>query len=501
MYNLHHKEFAMKTRIVLSYLEKLLCRPHAGLLAVLLLIGTSCEDVLMEEPKTVAAELFYNTAEEVEVAVNAIYSPWRTNTHAVYSGVLDIHTDYGYGRGSYAQYNDFQGMNANNINRTAGFWNFMYLSIRNANLVIANAPGGTDISQEDIDMNVAEAKFMRAFSYFHLVRNWGGVPLRTEETMIDKDLARSSEAEVYDLILADLAEAELNLPDEPKHIGRPNKLAAKTLLADVYLTLGRFAEARDKANEVIQSNEYSLVPVATSADFQKIFGPTVTTTPEEIFYFKHIRLDGYGNYLPWILNHPSTGKFAFGGAYAHYGESTDPFYTTWDDADLRKEMWDIVNFGLGATTMVSSKFIDPEAPTSSDAGNDSPQYRYAEVLLIYAEAATRAAGAPTPEAVEALNKVHRRAYGYPANTPSAVDFNIGDYDEQSFVDLVIKERGYEFIFEGKRWFDLKRTGTADEILLANRGITIADSHYLWPIPVGEISFNDAINPEHQNPGY
>ena len=60
------------------------------------------------------------------------------------------------------------------------------------------------------------------------------------------------------------------------------------------------------------------------------------------------------------------------------------------------------------------------------------------------------------------------------------------------MDLVIKERGYEFIFEGKRWFDLKRTGTADEILLANRGITIADSHYLWPIPVGEISFNDAI---------
>lgn len=491
----------MKTSIVLSNLLKVVSAPHAGLLVLLLLASSSCEDVLVEKPKTVAAELFYNTAEEVEVAVNAIYSPWRSVTHAVYSGVLDIHTDYGYGRGSYAQYNDFQGMNANNINRTAGFWNFMYLSIRNANLVIANAPNGADISQEDIDQNVAEAKFMRAFTYFHLVRNWGGVPLRTVETMEEKDLARSSESEVYDLILADLQEAEVNLPDEPKHVGRPNKLAAKTLLADVYLTLEMYPEARDKANEVIQSNEYSLVPVATEEDFQKIFGPTVVTTSEEIFYFKHVRIDGQGNYLPWILNHPSTGNFAFGGAYAHYGNSADPFYTTWDDADLRKGMWDIVNFGLGATTMVSSKFIDPNAPTQNDSGNDSPQYRYAEVLLIYAEAATRAAGGPTPEAVEALNKVHRRAYGYDPNAPSPVDFVISDYDEESFVDLVIQERGYEFIFEGKRWFDLKRTGKADEILLANRGITIAPTHYLWPIPVNEMNFNDALNASDQNPGY
>ena len=115
--------------------------------------------------------------------------------------------------------------------------------------------------------------------------------------------------------------------------------------------------------------------------------------------------------------------------------------------------------------------------------------------------ATRAAGAPTAEAVEALNKVHRRAYGYDPNAPSPADVNIADYDEESFVDLVIQERGYEFIFEGKRWFDLKRTGKADEILLANRGIAIAPVHYLWPIPVNEMNFNDALNASDQNPGY
>src|SRR5690606_33090670 len=127
------------------------------------------------------------------------------------------------------------------------------------------------------------------------------------------------------------------------------------------------------------------------------------------------------------------------------------------DGDLRKQMWDVINFGLGTTTIVSKKFIDNAAVGNNDAGNDAPEYRYADVLLMYAEAATRAAGAPTPEAVEALNKVHRRAYGYPPNAASPVDFAAEDYDEESFVDLVIQERGYEFIWEGKRWFDLKRT--------------------------------------------
>jgi len=493
----------MKIQFVFSSLFEMVRRPQAGLATILVLLAaTSCDDLLVESPRKVAVENFYNTAEEVETAVNAIYSPWRSNTHAVYTGVLDIHSDFGYGRGSYAQFNDFQGLNANNINRVAGFWNFMYLSIRNANIVIQNAPLGDDISQEDVDRYVAEARFMRAFSYFHLVRNWGGIPLRTELNMTVKDLKRSSVDEVYALILADLQVAESNLSDEPEHIGRPNKLAAKTLLADVYLTLGQYDKARDKSSEVIQSNEYSLVPVVAYTDFQKIFGPDVITTSEEIFYFKHSRLPGQGNYLLWILNHPSTKLYTFGGAYAHYGNAADPFYTNWDDADLRKDLWDVINFGLGTTTTVSKKFIDNAAVGANDAGNDSPEYRYADVLLMYAEAATRAAGAPTAEAVEALNKVHRRAYGYDPAAPSPVDFVQSDYDEQSFVDLVLQERGYEFVWEGKRWFDLKRTGTAAEVLLANRGISIAPSHYLWPIPVDELNFNQALDPAtDQNPGY
>ncbi|WPP48018.1 RagB/SusD family nutrient uptake outer membrane protein [Catalinimonas niigatensis] len=470
-------------------------------LLLLILSLYACEDNLMEEPKSVTAENFYNTPEEVEAGVNAIYNPMRFN-RAEYIAVLDAHTDWGYGRGSRANYNDFEGFNSGNINVSTGRWNAFYESIRNANLVIQNAPDGTSISQEEVDGFVAEAKFLRALAYFDLVRNWGGVPLRTEENMTDINVSKSTADEVYELILSDLMEAENDLPEEPGNIGRPTTYAAKTLLADVYLTLERFEEASQKAKEVMDSNRFALVPASSIEDLQwNLFGPEILTSTEEIFSFKYMRHPGQGNFMLWILNHPSTSLFNFGGAYAHYSDSANTFYTNWDDADLRKALWDQIDFGLGSTTLVSKKYIDPSAVSQNGAGNDLPIYRYAEVLLIYAEAASRVAGGPTPETMEALNQVHRRAYGQNPSSPSSVDFSIEDYDAETFLDLVLQENAYEFQFEGKRWLDLKRTGRAAEAIMDVKGISIAEKHYLWPIPPEELSFNEAMSVEDQNPGY
>lgn len=491
----------MKNMLLFRNLTNIHPAGRGLMVSVMLLLFLSCEDALVEEPKMVVEENFYNTPEEVATAVNAIYSPLRTENQQTYISTLECHTDYGYGRGSFAQFNDFQGMNSNNINRVAGFWNAFYLSIRNANLVIINAPGGGS-APEEMAKYVAEAKFMRALNYFHLVRNWGPIPLRTEVNMEDLALPKSSEADVYTLILEDLQQAELDLPEEQRLLGRPTKHAAKTLLADVLLALERYDEARDKALEVINTDNFSLVPVANRDDFQKIFGPDVINTPEEVFYLKYLREPGQGNYLPWVFNHPSTGLYSFGGSYAQYSDASDPFYKNWDDGDLRKRLWDMVDFGLGDSTLVSRKFIDPAAIGDNDAGNDFPIYRYAEVLFIYAEAAARSAGGPTPEAMEALNQVHRRAYGLDPLLPSAVDFLPENYDLNSFVDLVLQQKAYEFQFEGKRWLDLKRTGKAQEILMKNRGITIAEAHFLWPIPVSELDYNPALDPgTDQNPGY
>ena len=492
----------MKKNLLFPYVKNITFRGVAFLGLALILIFTSCEDLLEEKPKSVTEENFYNTAEEVQTAVNAIYSPLRSENQTTYIATLECHTDYGYGRGSFAQYNDFQGMNSNNINRVAGFWDAFYLSIRNANIVIKNAPDGDAISQEDINKYVAEAKFLRALSYFHLVRNWGAIPLRTEANMEDLELAKSSVEEVYDLIVADLLQAETHLPEEQELLGRPTKFAAKTMLAEVYLELGRYPEAREKAGEVMSSGKHALVAVANRDDFQRIFGPDVITTSEEIFSLKFVRQLGQGNYLPWVYNHPSTGLYSFGGSYAIYSDASNTFYKNWEDTDLRKALWDMVDFGLGDSTLVSRKFIDSQAIGNNDAGNDLPLYRYSEVLLIFAEATAREAGAPTEEAMEALNQVHRRAYGQDPFSPSPVDFILADYDEASFIDLVLQEKAYEFQFEGKRWFDLKRADKAQEIIMRNKGITISESHYLWPIPASELEYNPALDPAtDQNPGY
>lgn len=489
----------MKTFINNCLSHKTISRKCAVVLCLALLLTTACEDSLVENPKSLAVETFYNTAKEVEAAVNAIYTPLRLAYYTI--GVNTAHSDYAYGRGSWAALNDFQGLNSVWITRVSEVWTYYYQSIRNANIVIRNAPEGSAISPEDVARYVAEAKFLRAFTYFQLVKCWGGVPLRTEENIETTSVGRSPENTVYQFIVDDLIDAEAHLPLTQTISGRPTKMAAKTLLADVYLQTGRYELARDKAAEVIASNQYSLVPVATVDDFQKIFGPDVVTTGEEIFYLKFSHEANQGDTWPGLLNHPGTGLYGSAGVYGVHGDSTNPMYQAWDDADLRKGLWYSWNIGIGNTSLLTKKFIDPGTLGLSGAGNPQTWYRYAGVLMIYAEASTRAAGMPTVEGVDAFNQVRRRAYGYDPEQPSPVDVAAADFTAETFLDRILQENGYEFQCEGKRWNELKRTGKLEGIILAAKGKVVTETDYLWPIPVAEMSANRAMNPTDQNPGY
>jgi hypothetical protein len=476
---------------------------QAGCVLVLTSTLSACDNMLVEAPKSLAVEVFYNTGEEVETAVNAVYRSLRVSAIPNYVATLECQSDWMYGRGSWTPLSDYQGLNDANITRVAGFWNSFYLAIRDANLVIANAPNGNAITQEEISKYVAEARFLRAYIYFQLVRNWGSIPLRTELNMSEKDLAKSTVEEVYSLIVSDLLNAETNLPDTPKDIGRPSLWAAKSLLADVYLERGNYEQAAARAKQVIDSGKFSLVGVKTVRDLQyNLFGPTILTTPEEIFYLKYSRLEAQGNYILWISNHPSTNLFSFGGAYAVHGDKTNPNFVNWEEGDLRKGLWDNIDFGLGANTLVSSKYVDPEAISQNGAGNDQPIYRYAEVLLLFAEAAARSEAQVSEEALEALNKVRRRAYGFDPETPAEIDYQMMGLTAESFIDLIIKERGYEFLYEGKRWHELKRTGKLGELIAYGKNKSVAEKHLLWPIPVSELNYNNLIDPSaDQNPGY
>ncbi|HEY0271900.1 MAG TPA: RagB/SusD family nutrient uptake outer membrane protein [Chitinophaga sp.] len=477
----------------------------AFILAILLCSG--CSKLLDEKPQAIAASNFYNTSAEVQAGLNAIYTPIRTDGSmaALYQTQLEIYTEYMYGRGSHAPLNNYQGLDNTNITRIGEMWRRFYESIRDANIVIQKTPLGKEISDADATRFIAEAKFMRGLLYFHLVRNWAGVPLRTEENMDLRDLPRSSQDEVYAQIVADLTAAEAGLGETGRLPGAPTTWSAKAVLADVYMNMHDYTKAQDEAQQIVNSGKFSLVNVAVADDFDKLYGPEVEGSPEEVFFLKFSRTpQGQGFTFPIYAHYPNSGYYPPGGYYTFYSDSEQNlFVKQWDHADLRYIYnWYSQTFGLGSTTILNKKFSDKTTTTSG--GNDYPMYRYADVLLFYAECAARVANAPTADAMEKLNMVHRRAYGKDPLTPNAaVDFKLADYASlDAFINLVVKERAYEDCAEGKHWLDLKRLGTVKQVIQAMKGITVADKHLLWPIPTTEYNYNKAIDPvKDQNPGY
>ncbi len=468
----------------------------------LAVVLNACEGILEEKPKSIAVETFYNTLNEAETAVNAIYRPIGLYLQDGEIGVNSVLSEFTFGRGSWAAMNDYAGLNDTWKTRVSERWTSSYLSIRNTNIVIGSLPKSETLSQEQKDRLIGEAKFLRAFVYFQLVRNWGGVPLRTEENILTINVSRSPKKEVYDFIIKDLLTAVASLPDKPRLIGTPSLWAAKTLLADVYLHLGMNSESSQLAKEIIDSGKYSLVPVKETDDFQKLFGADIVTTSEEIFYSRFSHLPGQGNVWPGLMAHPATGFQGRGGVYGVHSLSNCLAYTEWDNLDLRKGQWFPWDIGVGPNALLSKKFIDPNSLGLDRAASPITWYRYADVLLIFAEANAQAGGRPTAEGLDALNQVHRRAYGYDPKTASPADFKLENYNLSSFLDLILRERGYEFELEGKRWLDLKRMGKAAEITLKYKGKQVPEINYLWPIPINEFNFNLALDPvRDQNPGY
>ena len=471
----------------------------------------SCDNALEEVPEDrIAAETFYNTPEDALAAVFAVYAPLRSGGYygARFPAQLEVLADYADGRGSYRPVSEYQGLDPTNIGRSEIMWQQMYNSINRANAVIGNVPA-IEMDEGEKSAIIAEAHFLRAFNYYNLVRGWGGVPIRTEEAtdLSSIEAPRAAENEVYELIINDLQIAESSLPPSQGEVGRATQWAAKTLLADVYLTREQWALARDKAQEVIASGAFSLVEIQASDDFEEIFGPNVINSSEEILSLKYTRVDGQGFWFPSFLHRVQAG-YSAAGFRAVLGLPELPFFTGWDDNDLRKA-YNVYTFYLNANgdtvqlpgnePMLFRKYRDPDGVSPTGHGNDFPILRYAEALLIFAEAASQANNGPTQDAYDAVNQIRRRAYGMPPEAP-APSIDLSGLNAADFREAVILERAREFVAEGKRWWDLKRTGTTKAVIEAT-GKSFSDVHLLWPIPLNEIDNNPAINADDQNMGY
>lgn len=471
------------------------------------IIPLACEDVLTENPGTFLNEAtIFSTEDGAVAATMGIYQQLRVENYYGTDFIRNIihHSDYALGRGSMAPMANYQ-LDATNIGRIGNTWVAIYTSIYRANLVIQRVPGVPGIDPDLSDQLVGEASFLRALGYYNLVRGWGAVPLRLEPETEDFKIARSPESEVYAQIIDDLLLAEEVLPSEypTNEIGRVTKWAAKTLLADVYLTLERWGDAAAKAKEVIDSGLFSLVRVATSEDFhKKMFGPDIPVHSEEVLSIKYNVLENNDGFVRHF--HKPAANYSDGGSFGLYG-NMDSFISKgeWADEnspDLRRNDFlysgaDVVHLDP-VIKMLFRKFRG----TPTNISNDLPLLRYAEALMIFAEAESQANGGPNAAAYDAINQIRRRAFGQdPAVAFPAADLP-ADLSATEFRDALMLERAKEFLGEGKRWFDLKRTGTALQVL-QGLGFNIAERNLKWPIPVEEIDNNELLGPEDQNPGW
>jgi len=473
------------------------------------MLFTSCQNMLDEVPKDfVAKNNYYRNEADAQGALNGAYGSLGPDFYGINNGILSVlHSDLALGRGSQAPISNMdQLLDQQNIGRASGLWLDLYAAINRANAVLDNVPLIEDINEDARTRILAEAHFLRALAYFELVRGWGAVPIKTKEStdLSDLESPRRPEEEVYALIITDAQAAEAGMLEAVGDAtGQASKSAAKMLLAHVYLTIGDWEAAAAKAEEVISEGKYALVEVQEPDDFYRIFA--ATTSSEDIMSVHHSEIlqSGIttyihmGNNLPY--NYSSTGFFAWlPNRNSFIGDA-------WDDEDLRKPFnlytqyqnsnGDWVSLP-GTTPVLFKKFVTDNNGLSTYS---YPIYRYAEALLFYAEASCRAAGTPSALALERLNMIKRRAYGYDPEAPSPVDYPTG-MDEETFVDAVIRERAYEFLIERRRWWDLKRIGKAKEAFAAI-GKTLIDERLLWPIPENEINNNPAIGQEDQNPGY
>lgn len=473
-------------------------------LAAALMLAACNDDAFLTEVPTdfVAPENFYRNAGDAIAAVNAVYATFITGTGDTYYGrnlpmVADFPTEMLTTR-----------LSATN-ERTAfdnyswtpghaylqGIWTGAYQAINRANAVIDRVPA-IPMDTALRSRIVGEAKFLRALHYFNLVRLFRGVPLRVRETttLDELEMPRASESDVYALIVQDLTDAIASLPPKSgygaEERGRATRGAARALLGKVYLQRGAtgvgttsdFALAEAALRQVVTSGEYSLA--ASHLVLFDVYGGTANeNNSETIFAIQNVRAPGLGgrignhmaptNTAPWLgastngsmaaeysvfRNSPAvaTANPPVPALRAVYDSATDrrvsqSWLLSWSRNGVAQNwLWNGSNSqnltAYASHTPFLRKYLDP---LMTGGGTEEPDYiilRYADVLLMLAEAINEQRGA-TPAAVDTLNVVRQRS-GLARITATLT--------QAAFKDSIFVERRRELVGEAHGHFDSQR---------------------------------------------
>ncbi len=458
----------------------------------------SCVSIGEDPESFITEDQFYKNDQEAVSAVNSVYNGLNSSTHTLYNRLLQIGTematdDYIAGpRARNAHVRALSGLTHDASNdRMLELWRECYDVINRANVAIDKIAQNDHLTPELAVRLTREAKFIRALLYFNLVRWFGDVPIVLHQASLDRadlNITKASEDEVYAQIIADLSEAE-SLPSSSeysaKDVGRATSGAAKALLAKVYLTHGDWAKAANKAKEVINSNAYQLFD-----NFADVFNVATKNGKEHIFsaQFKG-NFNFYGNMLGGTAA-PSEVP-GINGDYADALNKASKLYECFADIDKRKSVTFVtqlvspVNGNTYTFEPHLHKYYDATTPAApGESSKNIPIIRYAEVLLIYAEAMALDQGA-TVEAYAALDQVRQRAGLAKLSSVSP------GLSAENFREAVYDERRKELVFEYQRWFDLARRGADYYVakLKAAGKTNAAPRHIHFPTPQREIDIN------------
>ena len=488
---------------------------------------SACQDSFLEltDPTKIPTDKLFTSASNVTAAVNGVYSqlaPVYNNSYFVF-GEMASDNAYEPVSANARYFFTIFGVEENNPNLQT-MWTDSYRCISRANIVLEKA-GQVAMDTTLRSRYLAEMKFIRALNYFNLVRIWGAVPLVTQNLSDDYQQAyefgRSSVDQVYTQIEKDLTEAAQTLPVSypAADLGRATRTAAKGLLGKVYITQRRYQLAAETLGELIEgtptAGNLAKVHALVSTSFEDVFPNSNEMNKEILFSVRYIS-GGLGlgsgfasNFLPTYSGTDIIKAGLSGGPVVR-----QDLVNAFAEGDRRKAV-SVGYYTKGNSASTSDyytrKYIVNGAPFArNDGDNDWIVLRYADVLLLYAEALNETG--KSTEALPYVNIVRARA-GLTALTSQ----------NQSELRLAIEnERRIELSYEGHRWFDLVRTGRLLTVMNAfyqkyavlpstaqkpNNGLFVNSGgsqvqvqpfQVLFPVPLAERQYNPKLT---QNEGY
>lgn len=471
-----------------------------GIISGLLLLHFPGCVKLEETPMDfVGPDNFYQSSSQIEAAfassMNRLYGEWYGYSYGYYN--FDSDDQY---YGGELVFDDYYGTD---------LWAIHYKAIADVNpaiMALVDDKLGTSATDDQKNQLMAQAKYLRGFNYFCLVRLYGDVPIIIETTNLATDeIIRQPVRDVYTLIESDLLFAIQHLPFNwpPEYRGRPARDAARALLAKVYITMATaplndatcYAKARDMAKTIIDGGNYSLVP-----EIDEVFALENSYGPEMMWSYNSSEDDNATPPQIWLPGTMADGwsdikcDKVFGDTYPDQPRKSayllledrdgvpysDPSgWSWWGGPGIKKFLYDTWENQLNLRSV-----------------QNYPILRYADVLLLFAEAENMVNNGPTQAACDAVNEVIERANGYidnPEDPLLTTSMSKAEFDE-----AVIQQRSLELCFEYDRWYDLQRKRILYEKTLPEYQQNFSENDYLYPIPQTDLRLNPLLT---QNPGY